>query len=196
MDTHSICDIIRSSGFFPNHNSDREKEQPWEYQCSKTKVVEETETQSTSLIVGGKLAPSLKIMEVQGSVGELSLSHETRSEVVARNMESNMDSNKFEYVLRIPPKKKMAAEYVKITKKFRCKVEGLTVTYDPNDKVKCTKEGKTKPRKLSKIVEVTDECKATKKFFHTIKNEVQVSAANYEWEESIFEIRENIQNVT
>ena len=180
--------VVKESPPFQNP-TDSPIEEKWSYTITYERGTEHSQTKGSGWSMNVEFAPSLEILGVEGSMGSLGGVYDRHKENTATKHELKTIEEPFERSVHIPPKSKVVAKYVVITKKFRCQVENITVKFNSLTKVKCKVRKKNtqnvKP-KLYKLCEILDTDHNRSKVSAECKLKV---SSEYEWTEAVNEIR-------
>ena len=183
--------LVKMSLPYPN-TTDNDIQEKWSHTVSYERGSEHSHTKGSGWSVGAELAPCLEVFGVAGSLGSVGISYDRSKEVTTTFSEVKTVEEQFERTIYIPPRSTVIAKRVQVTQKFKCNVQSITVSFNPKKKVKCTvqKLGDTKEKTEEKELELHE-------FLNIIdppipnRNEIvhRLVSANYEWKETVDEIR-------
>lgn len=190
-------EVLEQSEKFTNP-SKNPIERTWSYTVSHAKGAEHTTMKSSGWSLGVVLAPTVQAMGSGGTLGRLSGTYDRRKQEKSSTSEVKSLEKKYEKQFTIPAKSSVIVKHLQITKMFKCKVENISVSFNPKTKIKCTVQkaddtsGKTEERQyeLQELFHLDDEVIPN-------KNKIlqrSVSAC-YEWNEVHTTIRDELASI-
>ena len=191
-------EVLEQSEKFTN-STKNSVERTWSYTVSHEKGVEQSRMKSSRWSLGAELAPSIQIMGgmAGGSLGGISGSFGRQKEEKSSTSEVKNLERKYEKKFTIPAKSSVIVKHLQITKRFKCKIENISVSFNPKTKVKCMVQkaedtsGKTEEKQyeLQDLFYLDDEMipNKNKTFYRTV-------SACYEWKEIHTTIRDEPTN--
>ena len=170
-------------------------ENTWSYTVSHAKGAEQSKMKSSGWSLGAEFAPRVQAMGAGGSLGRLSGTYDRRKQERSATSEVKSLEKKYEKKFTIPAKSSVIVKHLQITKVFKCKVENISVSYNPKARVKCMVQkvddssGKTEERQyeLQELFYLEDEMipNKSKVLEHTV-------SACYKWTEIHTTIRDEV----
>lgn len=191
-------EVLEQSEKFTNP-SKNPVERTWSYTVSHAKGAEHTKMKSSGWSLGAEFAPSIQIFGAGGgSLGKLSGTYDRRKQERSSTSEVKSLEKKYEKQFTIPAKSSVIIKHLQITKMFKCKVENISVSFNPKTKVKCMVQkvddtsGKTEERQyeLQELFYLEDEMIPNKN-----KALQRTVSACYEWKEVHTTIRDELVGV-
>lgn len=187
-------EVIEQSEKFTNP-SKNSVERTWSYTVSHAKGTEHTNMKSSGWSLGAVISPDIRVMGSGGTLGSLSGTYDRRKQQKDSTSEVKSLEKKYEKQFTIPAKSSVIVKHLRITKSFKCKIENISVSFNPKTRVKCTVQkaddtsGKTEERQyeLQELFYLEDEVIPNKN--KTLQCTV---SAYYEWKEIHSTIRDEI----
>jgi hypothetical protein len=176
-------------------------ERIWHYSASHTKATEQAGMKSSGWNFNTEFAPSVNAMGVGGSLGKISGGYDCRNEERTSTSETKNVGKKYEKKFEIPAESSMIVEHLQITKRFKCKVENIIVSFKPKTKITCKvqKIDDTSRKTRDKKYELKDACYLNNEVIPSTHNHDTVTctvSACYEWKEIHTDIRTKLVPVS
>lgn len=182
--------FVKMSMPYPN-NTGEFIDEKWSYSVAEESGTEKAVTKGQARSVNFSLAPCVEVAGVAVSLGSIGANFDKYKENTTVVSQGSSVTENVERTVRVPPYKTVVAKHLKETKKFKCEVIQIGVSFNPKKKVKC------QVQKADDEKKITDEHFELREFFHIDDDPIpdkdekihRTCSGKYEWIETTEDFR-------